>query len=140
MVQAVAPERTFWEKAMLLHEETFRPAHKERKQRLARHYYDLWCLIKKGVADRALQNLELFEGVAEHRAVFFNQNWVDYNKMRPGSFCLLPRKDQIASWRQDYNAMRGEMFFGDVPTFDEILEVVGSFERELNQGRKNDYK
>ena len=36
-VSALAPERTFLEKAMLLHEETFRPADKPRKERMARH-------------------------------------------------------------------------------------------------------
>jgi len=133
-VQAVAPERTFWEKAMLLHEETFRSIEKPRKARLARHYYDLWCLIKKGVAERAIQNPDLFAGVAEHRAIFFKQNWMDYDTLRPGSLRLLPRNDQIATWRQDYNAMRGEMFFGEVPDFDEILKIVGNFERKFNQG------
>jgi hypothetical protein len=132
-VQAVAPERTFWEKAMLLHEERFRPAQKTRKGRLARHYYDLWCLIKKGIAKRAMGNPDLFSVVAEHRAVFFNQNWVDYNTLRPGSLSLIPREDQILTWRQDYNAMRGVMFFGAVPDFDEILEIVSGFEREFNQ-------
>jgi len=133
MVHAVAPERTFWEKAMLLHEETFRPTQKPRKARLARHYYDLWCLIKKGIAKRALQYPDLFSGIAAHRAVFFNQNWMDYDTLRPGSLCLVPRKDQIATWRQDYNAMRGEMFFGEVPAFDEIIEVVSDFEKKFNQ-------
>jgi len=132
-VQTVAPERTFWEKAMLLHEETFRSAEKSRKARLARHYYDLWCLIQKDVAERAIQNLGLFDGVAEHRVVFFNQSWVDYNTMRQGLLRLIPRDDQIDAWRQDYNAMRGEMFFGEVPGFDEILSIVGNFEKKFNQ-------
>lgn len=134
-VQAVAPERTFWEKAMLLHEETFRPVEKIRKPHLARHYYDLWCLIRKGIAERAMHSPDLFSGVAEHRVVFFNQNWVDYSFLKPGSLRLLPREDQIAEWRQDYNAMRREMFFGEVPDFDEILQVVSSFESEFNQNK-----
>jgi hypothetical protein len=58
---------------------------------------------------------------------------MDYDTLKPGSLCLLPREDQIATWRQDYNAMRGEMFFGDVPDFDEILKIVGYFEKEFNQ-------
>ena len=29
--------------------------------------------------------------------------------------------------------MRGEMFFGEVPTFDEILRVVGDFEKRFNK-------
>ena len=70
-VQAVAPRRTFWEKAMLLHEETYRSAGKPRKARLARHYYDLWCLIKREVADDAANDFRLFDRVAAYRAVFF---------------------------------------------------------------------
>jgi len=135
-VQAVAPERTFWEKAMLLHEETFRPADRERKAHLARHYYDIWCLIKKGIADRAAQSSELFSSIAEHRDVFFHQSFVDYSTLRQGSLLLLPREDQIATWRNDYNAMRREMFYGEVPDFDEILEVVGSFQNKFNKEQK----
>ena len=29
--------------------------------------------------------------------------------------------------------MRAEMFFGEVPTFEEILRVVGEFERLFNE-------
>jgi hypothetical protein len=37
--RVLSPERTFWEKAMLLHEETYRPPDKKkRKARMARHY------------------------------------------------------------------------------------------------------
>ena len=133
-VQAVAPERTFWEKAMLLHEETYRPADKPRKAPLARHYYDLWCLIQKGVANRAIQNLELFTSVAEHRSVFFNQNWVDYDTIQRGSLRLVPGDDQIAAWRQDYQSMQNEMFFGTVPDFYEIMRVVGDFQNMFNRG------
>lgn len=132
-VRAVAPRRTFWEKAMLLHEETFRPADKPRKVRLARHYYDLWCLINKGVAAQAIADPGLFKRVAAHREIFFRWSWVDYTTLRPGSLRLVPPADQLAPWRQDYQTMRSEMFFGDVPKFDEILRVVGEFEKRFNQ-------
>jgi hypothetical protein len=61
---------------------------------------------------------------------------MDYNTLKPGSLCLLPKEDQIQSWRQDYNAMRREMFFGEALDFDEILKTVGSFEKEFNQAEK----
>jgi hypothetical protein len=32
--------------------------------------------------------------------------------------------------------MLGPMFFGEVPTFDEILGVVGEFEKQFNQQAK----
>lgn len=132
-VRAVAPERTFWEKAMLLHEENFRPPDKPRKARLARHYYDLWSLITKGVADKAMADEGLFQRVAAHRAIFFRQNWVDYETLRPGSLRILPSEDQLAAWRGDYQSMRQVMFFGDPPRFDQILSVVGDFEQRFNQ-------
>jgi hypothetical protein len=130
--RVIAAERTFWEKACLLHEETFRPADKPRKLRMARHYYDLWCLLCAGVGARALANQPLFQRVAEHREIFFRHTWVNYTTHRPGTFRLLPPEQHLANWRADYEQMLGPMFFGEVPTFDEILKVVGQFEREFN--------
>jgi hypothetical protein len=132
-VRAVAPRRTFWEKAFLLHEESFRPADKPRQRRLARHYYDLWCLIGKGVAVQAVADPGLFDRVAEHRQVFFRHTWVDYASLRPGSLRLVPVESKKLDWERDYNAMRAEMFFGEVPTFEEILRVVGDFETQFNE-------
>lgn len=131
-VATLLAERTFWEKAMLLHEETFRPDDKPRQGRLARHYYDLWCLITRGVAARAAANAELFARVREHRGVFFRQNWVDYETLQPGTLRLLPADPHRDDWRRDYERMQGPMFFGDVPRFDELLDVVGDFERRFN--------
>lgn len=131
--RTLAPERTFWEKAMLLHEETFRPADKLRNIRMARHYYDLWCLISRGIAEKAASDEQLFKRVAEHRQVFFRWSWVDYETLRRGTLRLLPPEGQLTPWRRDYEAMSGTMFFGTVPTFEKVLEVVGDFERRFNE-------
>ncbi len=125
-------ERTFWEKACLLHEETFRPDGKPRQLRMARHYYDLWCLISAGVADRALTEIELFKRVAEHREMFFRFTWVDYSTHQPGKFRLVPDKNQLTSWRNDYEAMLGPMFFGDTPSFDKIIDTAADFCERFN--------
>lgn len=132
-VRAVAPRRTFWEKSMLLHEESFRPPEKTRKARLARHYYDLWCLIQKGVSEDALADMDLFSRIAAHRAVYFRWSWVDYGTLRPGSLRLVPESSQIEDWRRDYDSMKETMFFGEVPPFDEIIRVVGDFEYRFNE-------
>ncbi|MEI8293158.1 MAG: nucleotidyl transferase AbiEii/AbiGii toxin family protein [bacterium] len=131
-VRVLAAERTFWEKACLLHEETFRPHDKPRKLRMARHYYDLWCLLRAGVGERALADTALFQRVAEHREMFFRYAWVDYSTHKPGSFRLAPPSDHLANWRSDYQAMLGPMFFGEVPDFDEIMEAVSEFEKTFN--------
>jgi len=132
-LRTVAARRTFWEKAMLLHEEGFRPADRPRRARLSRHYYDLWCLIRAGVAAEAVADLDLFERVAEHRKAFFKQSWVDYDTLRTESLRVVPQPKQVADWRRDYEAMRAEMFFAEPPTFDEVLAAIRQFEEDLHR-------
>jgi hypothetical protein len=132
-IRTVEPVRTFWEKAMLLHEETFRKSGGGPKVRLARHYYDLWCLIKRGVAEKAKTDAELFKRVAAHRAVFFRKSKEAQESLRPGSLRLIPLPEQKAAWKQDYQSMSEAMFFGEIPSFDEILGVVGDFEKRFNK-------
>ncbi|MDR3412345.1 MAG: nucleotidyl transferase AbiEii/AbiGii toxin family protein [Formivibrio sp.] len=132
-IRTVEPIRTFWEKAMLLHEETFRKSDGGPKVRLARHYYDLWCLIKRDVAEKAKNDLELFKRVAAHRAVFFRKSKEAQESLRPGSLRLIPLPEQLPAWKRDYQSMSEAMFFGEVPAFDEILRVVGDFEKRFNK-------
>ena len=58
---------------------------------------------------------------------------MDYTTLHPGALRFLPPALHLEAWRKDYQEMRGGMFFGEVPTFDEILRVVGEFERHFNQ-------
>ncbi|MBU4372750.1 MAG: nucleotidyl transferase AbiEii/AbiGii toxin family protein [Proteobacteria bacterium] len=132
-LKTVAAERTFWEKAMLLHEEGFRPADKPRRVRLSRHYYDLWCLIRKGIAAQATTDPELFNRVARHRQIFFKIHWVNYDTLRKGTLRLLPPPAHLSDWRRDYEAMRKEMFFDEPPSFDEVLAVIRQFEEAFNR-------
>jgi len=133
LVRAVSPERTFWEKAMLLHEETFRPPDKKRKARMARHYYDLYRLINAGIGDKAVGDLKLFERIAAHRQVYFRYTWVDYDTLCPGHLKLVPPDEQLAVWKSDYAAMQDEMFFGKPPAFEDLMETVREFQDEFNQ-------
>lgn len=131
-VRALSPKRTFWEKAMLVHEETFRPTDKPRRPRMARHYYDLHRLIEAGVAGEAARDVDLFGEVARHRQVFYAQSWVDYGSLVKGSLRLEPLPGQERAWRQDYEAMKAEMFSTPPPSFDTILACVRAFERVFN--------
>ncbi len=134
-IRTVAARRTFWEKVLLLHEETYRPepaAAGLRKTGLARHYYDVWRLIESGIAAEAVADAELFGHVVEHRQVFFRYSWMDYATMRPGALRILPLDHQLDAWRQDYAAMRAEMFFGPAPEFEVVLQSVGEFARQFN--------
>jgi len=132
-LRTVAARRTFWEKAVLLHEETFRPPNKSRKARMSRHYYDLWCLITKGFSNEAISEPDLFSRVVLHNSLFFRKSWVDYESLLKGNLHLIPKAEQLAEWKKDYESMSKEMFFEDPPKFDEIMIVIQKFEEEFNR-------
>jgi len=132
-VNTLAAERTFLEKAALLHEEQFRPREKPLPQGLSRHYYDLYRLIEAGVADRAIEDPALFERVVEHRKIFFGRSWIDYSTMEHGKLSLIPSKQRIEEWRDDYKNME-QMFFTEPPSFDDLLAPIRTFERRFNGG------
>ena len=54
--------------------------------------------------------------------------------LQPGRLRLMPSSELRAAWKQDHDAMRESMFFGEAPTFDDILTAVAAFERRFNVG------
>ncbi len=80
----------------------------------------------------AMANRPLFSRVAEHREIFFRYAWVDYSAHKPGTFRLSPPADHVANWRADYREMLGPMFFGETPTFAQLMEAAAEFEHAFN--------
>jgi hypothetical protein len=117
-LSCVRPERTFWEKAALIHEQNVRPGDKALAPRQARHLYDLARLWP---AVRDAEGLHsLFDGVVAHRKGFFDYHWVDYDTLCRSSLQLIPPDARLPEWRADYDAMK-TMFFSHSPDFGEIL-------------------
>lgn len=131
-VRVISSKRTFWEKVCLLHEERLRPAGRNRRPRLSRHYYDIWCLSQKGVAAEAIADSGLFSMIVDDRKVSYNVSWVQYDQMTPGALRIMPTDADLAAWRSDYEKMREEMFFGDSPEFDQLMEQLRELEGRLN--------
>ena len=126
-------ERTFWEKATILHQEAHRDQGKPMPSRLSRHYYDLYMLAKAGIADKALKKPELLEVVAKHKAVFFPSAWASYDTAKKGSLKLLPPAFRIEELKKDYKDME-PMFFTDAPSFDKVISYIGDLEKKINNG------
>lgn len=101
--------------------------------RMARHYYDLYCLIEAGIGHKASGDIELFDRIAAHRQVYFRYTWVDYDTLRPGSLRIVPLEDQLPDWKSDYTAMKDEMFFGKPPAFDDLINTVREFQDVFNR-------
>ncbi|MEG1257859.1 MAG: nucleotidyl transferase AbiEii/AbiGii toxin family protein [Akkermansia sp.] len=124
VVQTVSPARTLWEKAFILHEENSRDTQRPLKERLARHYYDLDCLIQKSFVD-----LSLFREVAHTRKLYHCQTWVDYDKIKPSDLILVPKGDQYQAWKYDYEHT-DSMIFGQHDSFASIVERLGTIQKE----------
>jgi hypothetical protein len=133
--RSVLPVRTFWEKVSLIHEELLRGGEAAPRARLARHFYDLFCLLEAGVGNEALAGMDIFKRVAAHRAVFFPKRQEVRDSLKPGGLRLVPTQEQLPAWQRDYTEMR-DMFFGPAPSFDKILARVGEFARLVNGSEK----
>ncbi|UYG53996.1 nucleotidyl transferase AbiEii/AbiGii toxin family protein [Comamonas endophytica] len=134
-VTTVKPERTFWDKIMILH--GLRQWHENRGvlrhggQRVSRHYYDIYRLAQaKDIADWQADKA-LAEDCATHARLFFGSPDLGLDTATAGSFTLSPSEEMRDALIKDYAAMSG-MIFGEVPTLDDVLAKVADVEQVLN--------
>lgn len=133
-VPTIKAERTFWEKATILHAEHFRT--KETPERYSRHYYDLYKMAKSEVKQHAFDNLDLLDEVVRFKQRFYYAAWANYQEATPGTFHLLPKEANIKALQADYKKMK-EMIFGEYPDFEEIISVLAALETEINDLAKS---
>jgi hypothetical protein len=135
-VRTVDPERTFWDKVVILHglRRWFDKRGELRGggQRVSRHYYDLHQLAAAPVGAAAIAESALGADCVAHARMFFNRPDFDLASAAPGSFALAPHDAMIEQLRVDYRAMQG-MIFGDPPNFEAVLDSISSLETRLNE-------
>jgi hypothetical protein len=129
-VRVLAAERTFWEKATILHMLHFLPRKKKLPPRMSRHYYDFFRLVQSRIFGRAMSAIKLLDRVAVHKSVFFKTAWAHYETAHPDTLQLTPSAHIIGELRQDYIAMQ-PMFFGEPPPFEEILAGLPRLQEEI---------
>ncbi len=130
-VNVIKAERTFWEKATILHQEAHRPADKPQPSRYSRHYYDLAKMAVSPVKDAALKEMAMLASVAEFKQRFYPCAWACYELAQPGTLRLMPDGVVLATLRTDYRAMTN-MMFGQVLEFDEIMATLQRLQDEIN--------
>lgn len=132
-VKVTTAERTFWEKATILHVEAGRPESNSFRQRYARHYYDMVMLARRAeLKASALADLPLLERVVEFKRRFYGgSKWMGYDKAKPGSFRLLPPAHFLKALEDDYHAMK-DMIYGEYPDLSTILAELATLEGEIN--------
>ena len=128
-VRVLGAERTFWEKATILHAISYGS---KLRTRMSRHYYDVGEMVGSPIYGKAIQNIDLLIKVAEHKALFFKDSKARYDLAKPGSLRLMPQDEHIVQLNEDYRQMQ-EMFFEDPPSFESILEKLKTAEEEINR-------
>lgn len=132
-VVVLSPERTFWEKATLIHVECNRGQLKKNAERLSRHWYDLVMLSRHASGQAAVRNRDLFEDVVRHKKVFFKAGYANYDACLESQLQLLPGEETLDELRADYEKMIGAgMMYQTPPTFDEIVESIRMLEQDIN--------
>lgn len=142
-IPTVMPKRTFWDKATILHREHYRPATKKEKEtetelpnytpaRYSRHYYDLYKMGHTPIKDAALADKELLQDVVDRKDKLYHCQWARYEDCLNGQFRLLPNEQNRIHVSQDYKAMQN-MIYGDVPSWEEILDYLAELENEINK-------
>ncbi|GAB1262174.1 nucleotidyl transferase AbiEii/AbiGii toxin family protein [Aurantivibrio plasticivorans] len=131
-VPTILPERTFWEKATILHQEAHRTADKPMPLRYSRHYYDLALLAKSPVKQKALADLALLTEVAEFKRQFYPANWARYDLAATGQLRLMPPEQRRGEIAADYEKMQ-QMIFAKPLSLDEIMATLEELEHDVQQ-------
>lgn len=131
-VKVISAERTFWEKATILHSWYHAGADRPLRDRQSRHFYDVFKLFQSPLGRKAVADLELLRSVAQHKSVFFASGWARYDQAVPGTLRLVPPAFRLPELEQDYSFMRNEMIFGNAPALGDIIDVLREIERQVN--------
>ena len=109
IMQAAIPtalaEKTFLEKAFLLHE-LFSSRSPMEANHKSRHLYDLAQMMSFDIAEQAVADDELWNAIHHHRELFTSMSGVDYTPDIRKRIALLPPDDALDNRRRDYSDMQ----------------------------------
>lgn len=135
-VTLIAAERTFWEKALILHgiycgyrDEKRKPGE---NNLISRHYYDVAMMRDRPEGLKAVRDIALLTKVREHKLLLFKRGWEKLEEAKPSSIRLVPQDDIKDDLAKDYEAMSG-MMFGDAPDFGWVLGEIATLEEAINK-------
>ena len=134
-LQVIAPERTYWEKLLILHglycgyrDEQRLPADRDH---ISRHYYDVAMITGTEKGSSALSNMALLDAVRNHNLIAFPQAWKRFEEAVPGTLKLVPQAELRKVIESDYGAM-DRMILGESPKFEWVMEQIQCAEATIN--------
>ena len=70
-------------------------------QRYSRHYYDLYCMAKSSVKEKAFERLDLLQKVVGFKIKFYPRAWARYPEAVPATLKLLPPSYRLGALQED---------------------------------------
>jgi hypothetical protein len=132
-VSVLAAERTFWEKATLIHVEC-NLASIDKLARKSRHWYDVYKLSKTQIGDRAIKDKDRLADVVRYKQAFFHTSKARYEDCLTGGLRLVPANGMLKELAEDFKKMQDEgLFHGSVPSFDTMIDDLRSYESRINK-------
>ena len=132
-INAVVPERTFWEKICLLHEEFAKPQELIRTERMSRHLYDLEKMMNTPIAENALKENELYNSIVEHRRIFIGLKGFDYSTLATNTINIVPPENIIDLWKIDYETMQRTMIYGNSLPFEKMIDKIKILNEKIRE-------
>ena len=85
------------------------------------------------IADRAINNETLYKAVLEHRRKFIGLKGFNYDELYPTTLCIVPNEDIAKLWQDDYMFMCEHMIFGQVPSFEKLINKLSTLNDLIKQ-------
>jgi len=124
-VNALKPDRTFWEKVTAIHALNNRNDPERIGNRISRHIYDIHEISKSENGKDILANTRLLHEVARHKALYFRDGRADYESAGDGELNLIPSDEIIEAYKTDYGMMTDLFFSGfEPPEFDDLIATL----------------
>jgi len=135
-IRTVAPQRTVWDKILVLH--GLHCGFRDQKRlptsadRISRHYYDVAMILQTDLGQSALAAIDLLQDVRNHSLIAFRTAWKRIEEAVPGSIRLVPQQELRHVLEQDYRDMQ-HMVFGSRPEFAWIMQQLSQAEAAINR-------
>lgn len=134
-IAVLAAERTYWEKATLIHSECNRGKVKESGvARMSRHWYDLAQLSAGDIGSAALGDKDLLADVVLQKNVLYYSPFSNYGACLDGGLNLVPEGALAAALEEDFDRMEGDGMFWQSPgKFADVIEQLAETEAKINK-------
>lgn len=132
-IPTIEPKRTFLEKVFLMHEQFQRETEKIVHFRMSRHLYDMEKVMDTDHGMAALQDNALITAIVKHRAKFYKLPWVNYDELSKQNVVFIPPPSKMEDFKNDYAAMREQMFYGETVEFDALIKKLEELTQRFRQ-------